>query len=118
MQIIFHAQVAEERGVFDFETVCRLLVQKFTRRHPHVFGNVKDVDTPQGVLAQWEQIKRKEKRSRRGRHASALDGIPKHLPALLHAEKLVKEARQAALLPQADARLRRKERKRSSRKAV
>jgi uncharacterized protein YabN with tetrapyrrole methylase and pyrophosphatase domain len=106
MQIIFHAQVARERGAFDFETVCRLLVQKLTRRHPHVFGNIKDINTPQAVLAQWDQIKREEKRGGRGRHASALDGIPKHLPALLRAEKLLRKARNAGLLPRTDAGLR------------
>jgi uncharacterized protein YabN with tetrapyrrole methylase and pyrophosphatase domain len=92
LQVVFHCQLARERGAFDFERVCRLLVEKLVRRHPHVFGKtkVKDVDE---VWANWETIKRAEKHgTHRARH-SAFDGIPKHLPALLRAEKLVKKAR-------------------------
>lgn len=96
LQIVFHCQLARERGAFDFEKVCRVLVEKLIRRHPHVFGKtkVKDVDE---VWANWEKIKRAEKHgTKRARH-SALDGIPKHLPALLRAEKLAKKARKANL---------------------
>jgi tetrapyrrole methylase family protein/MazG family protein len=92
LQVVFHCQLARERGAFDFERVCRLLVEKLVRRHPHVFGKtkVKDVDE---VWVNWEKIKRAEKHgTARARH-SAFDGIPKHLPALLRAEKLVKKAR-------------------------
>lgn len=92
LQVVFHCQLASERGAFDFERVSRLLVEKLIRRHPHVFGKtkVKDVDE---VWANWEKIKRAEKHgTTRARH-SAFDGIPKHLPALLRAEKLVKKAR-------------------------
>jgi len=92
LQVVFHCQLARERGAFDFERVCRLLVEKLIRRHPHIFGRtkVKDVDE---VWANWEKIKRAEKHgTKRARH-SAFDGIPKHLPALLRAEKLVKKAR-------------------------
>jgi NTP pyrophosphatase (non-canonical NTP hydrolase) len=98
LQVVFHCQLARERGAFDFDTVCRRLVEKLVRRHPHVFGNVRVRNVDQ-VWANWEQIKRAEKHGTpRARH-SALDGIPKHLPALLRAEKLVKKARKAALLP-------------------
>jgi uncharacterized protein YabN with tetrapyrrole methylase and pyrophosphatase domain len=89
LQVVFHCQMADERGAFDFEKVTRHLVDKLVRRHPHVFGKtkVKNVDE---VWANWEKIKRAEKHgTKRARH-SALDGIPKHLPALLRAEKLVK----------------------------
>jgi MazG family protein len=97
LQVVFHCQMAEERGAFDFEKVCRLLVEKLVRRHPHVFGKtkVKDVDE---VWANWEKIKRAEKKGTRHERPSALDGIPKHLPALLRAEKLVKKARKAKLI--------------------
>lgn len=104
MQVVFHAQMAKERGAFDFEAVCRLLVEKLIRRHPHVFGKVRNVDTPQAVWAQWDQIKQAEKAGSRIPRHSVLDGIPKHLPALLRAEKLVKKARKAGLLPGAKAR--------------
>ncbi len=92
LQVVFHCQLARERGAFDFEKVCRLLVEKLIRRHPHVFGKtkVKDVDE---VWANWEKIKRAEKHGTRHARHSAFDGIPKHLPALLRAEKLVKKAR-------------------------
>ncbi len=97
LQVVFHCQMAKERGAFDFEKVCRLLVDKLIRRHPHVFGTtkVKDVDE---VWANWEKIKRAEKKGTRHERPSALDGIPKHLPGLLRAEKLVKKARKAGLL--------------------
>jgi len=92
LQVVFHCQLARERGAFDFEKVCRLIVEKLVRRHPHVFGQtkVKGVDE---VWANWEKIKRAEKKGTRHERASAFDGIPKHLPALLRAEKLVKKAR-------------------------
>jgi MazG family protein len=94
LQVVFHCQLARERGAFDFEKVCRLIVEKLVRRHPHVFGatKVKDVDE---VWANWEKIKRAEKHGTRHARHSAFDGIPKHLPALLRAEKLMKKARKA-----------------------
>src|SRR3989454_7239675 len=101
LQVVFHCQLAEERNAFDFEQVCRHLVDKLVRRHPHVFGeaNAKTVDA---VWAQWEKIKKAEKHGTRHARPSALDGIPRHLPALLRAEKLVKKARKAGLLQKAD----------------
>jgi MazG family protein len=99
LQVVFHCQLARERGAFDFEKVCRLLVEKLVRRHPHVFGKtkVKNVDE---VWANWEKIKRAEKHGTKCARHSALDGIPKQLPALMRAEKLVKKARKARLLPE------------------
>jgi MazG family protein len=96
LQVVFHCQLAKERGAFDFERVSRHIADKLIRRHPHVFGNlrVKDVDQ---VWANWEKIKRAEKHGTRHARPSALDGIPKHLPALLRAEKLVKKARRVKL---------------------
>ena len=98
LQVVFHCQLARERGAFDFEKVARRITDKLIRRHPHVFGNlrVKDVDQ---VWANWEKIKRAEKHGTRHARPSALDGIPKHLPALLRAAKLVKKAHKAKLLP-------------------
>jgi MazG family protein len=92
MQVVFHCQLAKERGAFDFEKVCRLLVEKLVRRHPHVFGTTKVKDVGE-VWANWEKIKKAEKHGTKHARHSALDGIPKHLPALLRAEKLVKKAR-------------------------
>jgi MazG family protein len=97
MQVIFHCQLGRERGAFDFEKVCRLLVTKLIRRHPHVFGKIK-VRNVDEVWANWEKIKHAEKHGTRHARHSAFDGIPKHLPALLRAEQLVKKARKTGLL--------------------
>jgi len=97
LQVVFHCQMAKERGAFDFEKVARTITDKLLRRHPHVFGNVKVKDVDE-VWANWEKIKRAEKHGTKHARHSALDGIPKHLPALLRAEKLVKKARKANLL--------------------
>ncbi len=96
MQVVFHCQLARERGAFDFDRVARHLANKLVRRHPHVFGNVKVADVDQ-VWANWDKIKRAEKHGTVRARPSALDGIPKHLPALLRAEKLIKKARRARL---------------------
>ena len=97
LQVVFHCQLARERGAFDFERVTRQLVDKLIRRHPHVFGTIKVRDVDE-VWANWEKIKTTEKHgTRRARH-SALDGVPKHLPALMRAEKLLKKARKARLI--------------------
>jgi len=102
LQVVFHCQLARERGAFDFDKVARRITDKLLRRHPHVFGTtkVKNVDE---VWANWEKIKRAEKQGTKRARPSALDGIPKHLPALLRAEKLVKKARKAKLSSDADA---------------
>lgn len=96
LQVVFHCQLARERGAFDFDAVTRHLTEKLIRRHPHVFGDA-DARTVDAVWAQWEQIKRAEKQGTRHHRPSALDGIPRHLPSLLRAEKLVKKARKAGL---------------------
>jgi XTP/dITP diphosphohydrolase len=98
LQVVFHCQLAAERGAFDFETVARHILQKLIRRHPHVFGDAQ-AKTVDAVWAQWEIIKKAEKSGTRHERPSALDGIPKHLPALLRAEKLIKKARKAGLMP-------------------
>jgi uncharacterized protein YabN with tetrapyrrole methylase and pyrophosphatase domain len=97
LQVVFHCQLAQERSVFNFEDVARHITDKLIRRHPHVFGNlkVKDVDE---VWANWEKIKQAEKHGTRHARPSVLDGIPKHLPALLRGEKLMKKARRAKLV--------------------
>jgi uncharacterized protein YabN with tetrapyrrole methylase and pyrophosphatase domain len=96
LQVVFHCQLAKERRAFDFEKVARHITDKLVRRHPHVFGDLKVKNVDQ-VWANWEKIKRAEKQGTRHARPSALDGIPKHLPALLQAEKLAKKARRAKL---------------------
>src|SRR5882672_8179114 len=109
LQVVFHCQLAKERRAFDFDKVARHITDKLIRRHPHVFGDLKVKDVDQ-VWANWERIKKAEKHGTRHARPSALDGIPKHLPALLRAEKLVKKARKAGLLS-AQQRSRRKQTK-------
>ncbi|MFT5028969.1 MAG: MazG family protein [Candidatus Binatia bacterium] len=96
LQVVFHCQLANERGVFDFEQVAQCIVDKLIHRHPHVFGDckVKDVDE---VWANWEKLKQEEKQGTKHERSSMLDGIPKHLPALQRTEKLVKKAKRAKL---------------------
>ncbi len=96
LQVVFHCQLGKERKAFDLETVARTITEKLIRRHPHVFGDLKVKNVDQ-VWSNWEKIKRAEKEGTHRARPSALDGIPKHLPALLRAEKLLKKARRAKL---------------------
>lgn len=96
LQVVFHAQLARERKAFDFDAICQRLADKLVRRHPHVFGDVQVKDVDQ-VWANWESIKRAEKSGTRHERQSALDGVPKHLPALMRAQKLFKKATKAGL---------------------
>lgn len=93
LQIVFHAQVAAEDGRFTMDDVCRAIHDKLVRRHPHVFGDVQVGGAGQ-VAANWEAIKRAE-REDAGRSASALDGVPKPLPALLRAQRVQGKASRA-----------------------
>ena len=97
LQVVFHSQLAKERKAFTFEKVVRTINEKLVRRHPHVFGDVKVKDVDE-VWTNWEQIKKAEKKGTHLERPSALDGIPKHLPALARAEKLVKKARKHGLM--------------------
>lgn len=97
LQVVFHCQLARERKAFTFEQVARTINDKLIRRHPHVFGDVKVKDVDQ-VWTNWEQIKREEKKGTHLERPSVLDGIPRHLPALQRAEKLVKKARKHGLM--------------------
>ncbi len=87
LQVIFHSQIAAEAGTFTVEDVLDTLAEKLVRRHPHVFGNSDQTGTltnSEQVLNQWEHIKRAEREAVGGTQ-SALDGVPKTLPALLRA---------------------------------
>jgi MazG family protein len=79
LQVVFHATLAAETGVFGIEEVAEGIRRKLVRRHPHVFGDV-EADTVDAVLGNWEALKRDEK----GRD-SLLDGVPSTLPALTRA---------------------------------
>ena len=85
-QVVFHCQIAGERGEFTIGDVLEQLSDKMTRRHPHVFGERAVADARE-ALAQWEQIKHSEGTAN-GQPRSALDGVPSTLPALLRAQRL------------------------------
>jgi ATP diphosphatase len=87
LQVVFHARMAQEQGAFDFADVIEAITTKLIRRHPHVFGDTK-LSTSDAVLKQWDAIKRREKTDR----ASALDGVPRGLPALAKAQKTQSKA--------------------------
>lgn len=90
MQIVFHARMAEEAGLFDMQEVIDGITEKLIRRHPHVFGDVSVADAAE-VMVNWEKIKKQEKPERQ----SAIDGIPIQLPALIYAEKVQRKAAKA-----------------------
>jgi ATP diphosphatase len=89
LQVVFHARMAEEAGVFDFEDVAGGIADKMLRRHPHVFGSEEQKETGK-VAGSWEAIKEEERSA--GEDDSALAGIARALPALKRAQKLGKRA--------------------------
>ncbi|TPV22656.1 nucleoside triphosphate pyrophosphohydrolase [Pantoea anthophila] len=86
-QVVFYAQMASEADRFNFEDVCHAISDKLERRHPHIFGEA-TAETSTEVLKNWETIKSAE-RAEKAQH-SALDDIPKALPALMRAHKIQK----------------------------
>lgn len=89
LQVVFHAQLANETGEFDIGGVTESIVEKLVRRHPHVFGDVQ-VSGSGEVLANWGEIKRAEPGYED--RTSVLDGIPKDLPALARAQEISRRA--------------------------
>jgi MazG family protein len=87
LQVVLHAQFAEEEERFDLDQVADAISEKLIRRHPHVFGENRLPDSA-AVLRQWDAIKREEKQKR----PSALDGVPAALPALARAQKIQTKA--------------------------
>jgi len=95
LQVLFYAQMASEAGHFDIADVAANLNAKLVRRHPHVFpvdGRLADATDPEAVLRNWEQIKQGEKRANGAIAASALDAIPRSMPAMMEARKLGSKA--------------------------
>jgi MazG family protein len=99
LQVVFHAQLAKETGDFDFAQVVNGISDKLVRRHPHVFGDLK-LDTAESVEKKWDELKKAEKTGDAEGAPSAeapeggLGRMPRHLPALLKADKLQKRAAQ------------------------
>jgi len=88
-QILFHSKISSLKGEFDFRDVIDNLSAKMVRRHPHVFKEGK-LNTPDQVIGQWEEIKKKE--NNKANQKSILDSIPINLPSLIRAQKLQKKA--------------------------
>ena len=102
LQVVFHARLAEEEGQFDFGGVVEAITAKMIRRHPHVFGDTKDL-SPDQVKSMWSQIKAAEKAEKDAARGSTgistinepnsvLANVPPHLPALIRAVKLQTKA--------------------------
>lgn len=89
LQVVMHAQIAKEEGIFTIEDVVNEVAEKMVRRHPHVFGTV-EVEGSGQVLENWEEIKKKEKAGK-SKELPPLQEIPAELPALARAVKVLKK---------------------------
>jgi MazG family protein len=90
LQIVLNSQIAKENGHFDIETVARSINEKMINRHPHVFGDSK-LNTADEVVTQWDELKEREKKAS-NEIGSAIDGVPRTLPALMQALKVSERA--------------------------
>jgi len=90
LQVVFHARMAEEAGLFDFGDVVAAVTGKMIRRHPHVFGGAEAEADPHSQKLAWEEIKARERQAKA--QTGILDDVPIALPALLRAEKLQRRA--------------------------
>jgi uncharacterized protein YabN with tetrapyrrole methylase and pyrophosphatase domain len=100
LQVVLHARLAEERGVFAFGDVARGLTEKMIRRNPHVFrpdGSLQDSfpATVEEIVLKWDAVKKAESPQR----STPFEGIPLALPALAQAQKTLDRAERAGLLP-------------------
>lgn len=91
LQVVFHAQLAQEAGEFSLDDVCRGIGDKLLRRHPHVFGSESAADAD-AVKPLWDKIKREEKAARGETPSSVLDGVATSLPALESALQISQKA--------------------------
>ena len=90
VQVVFHAQLAAERGDFDFDDVAREINEKLVRRHPHVFGAGR-LNSSAEVLVQWDAIKRTERQAVSQSQSVVFKHLPPQLPALMYAEAVWKQ---------------------------
>jgi len=90
LHIVFYSKIAHEKDQFDVGEVCKSLIEKLIRRHPHIYGEVK-VDGAEEVLQNWEQIKLQEKGNKKN---GILDGVPKGLNGLVKAYRMQEKASQ------------------------
>ena len=89
LQVVFHAQISRENGEFEMSDVITGICRKLISRHTHVFGEVK-ADTPERVLENWEEIKKREKGIKS--HTGVLKDVPSNLPALMRSFKVQQKA--------------------------
>jgi tetrapyrrole methylase family protein/MazG family protein len=89
LQIVFHAQIAKENGIFDINDVTTEISRKLISRHTHIFGD-SSADTAEQVIENWEDIKKKEKNLKS--QTSVLKDIPSNLPALMRSYKVQQKA--------------------------
>lgn len=92
LQVVFHAEIERENGTFDINNVTDGICKKLIERHPHVFGDV-TVHSSDDVLDNWDTIKRRSKGQKT--QGSAMEKIPKELPALMRAQKIQEKAKKA-----------------------
>ena len=95
LQVVFHTQMEREKGSFDIGDVVTGICKKLIFRHPHVFGDV-SVDTPEGVIDNWDAIKKIEKGQKSV--GDVLESVPKTLPSLMRAQKINKKAEKGGLV--------------------
>jgi tetrapyrrole methylase family protein/MazG family protein len=93
LQVVFHAEIAQEDGRFDIADVLHEINEKLVRRHPHVFADAV-ADDAEAVLRRWSSIKTQQEKKE-----SVLDGVPTQLPANLQAVRVLSKVRQAGLDP-------------------
>ncbi|MEM7724045.1 MAG: nucleoside triphosphate pyrophosphohydrolase [Pseudomonadota bacterium] len=90
LQVVFHAQIADDKGLFDFHDVARNIGDKMVTRHPHVFGDESREKTAEDQVADWETVKAAERAAKA--RGGVLDDVALGLPALMRAVKLQKRA--------------------------
>src|SRR5579864_9063503 len=91
LQVVFHSQMACEKGLFNFADVVEAICEKMIRRHPHIFDK-SSVASASGVARAWDEIKRQERAAKGPQSAGLLDDVPAALPALTRAIKLQNRA--------------------------
>lgn len=96
LQVVMHAQIAKEDNEFTMEDVVNDIATKMVYRHPHVFGEMKDVNTSEDVLVNWEKLKQEEKNEETP--LEAMERVAKALPALTRGQKVYRKAKKSDLV--------------------
>lgn len=96
LQVVMHAQIAKEDKEFTMEDVVHDIASKMVYRHPHVFGDIKNVNTAEDVLVNWEKLKQEEKNE--VTPYEAMERVAKALPALTRSQKVYKKAKKSGLV--------------------